>query len=76
LLRQSKAKTDLELAEYYERKAKEHRARAASSKFNDAISTIKPEKRVADTKGNKEAYEYMLSTDRKKAEFIRRIKGQ
>ena len=37
-----KPKTDLELAEYYERKAKEYRARAASSKFDDAIAKHKP----------------------------------
>lgn len=49
---------------------------SSDSKFNDAIAAIKPEKRVADTKGDKEPYEYMLSTDRKKAEFIRRFKGQ
>lgn len=49
---------------------------SSDSKFNDAISAIKPEKRVADTKGDKEPYEYMLSTDRKKAEFLRRMKGQ
>jgi hypothetical protein len=29
--RAAKPKTDLELAEFYERKAKEHRARAAST---------------------------------------------
>ena len=45
-------------------------------KFNDAIQNLKPDKRVADTKDNKPPYEYMLSTDRKKAEFLRRITGQ
>ncbi len=40
--RAAKPKTDLELAEYYERKAKEYRARAASSKFDDAIAKHKP----------------------------------
>ena len=45
-------------------------------KFNDAIQNLKPEKRVASTKDDKPAYEYMLSTDRKKAEFVRRMSGQ
>lgn len=44
-------------------------------KFNDAIQNLKPDKRVADTKDNKAPYEYMLSTDRKKAEFTRKMKG-
>ncbi len=45
-------------------------------KFNDAIQNLKPDKRVADTKDNKPSYEYMLSTDRKKAEFIKRMTAQ
>ena len=39
--RAAKPKTDFELAGLFERKAKEHRARAASSKFNDAIAKHK-----------------------------------
>jgi len=39
--RAAKPKTDLELAEFYESKQKEYRARAASSKFNDAIAKHK-----------------------------------
>jgi len=39
--RAAKPKTDLEWAEFHERKAKEHRARAASTKFNDAIAKHK-----------------------------------
>jgi hypothetical protein len=38
----AKPKTDIEWAEFHERKAKEHRARAASSKFTDAIAKHKP----------------------------------
>lgn len=51
-------------------------ALSSDSKFNDAISNMKPDKRVAETKGDKEPYEFMLSTDRKKAEFVRKMKGQ
>ena len=49
---------------------------SSDTKFNDAIQKMKPDKRVADTKDNKPPYEYMLSTDRKKAEFTRRMKGE
>ena len=49
---------------------------SSDSKFNSAIQGLKPDKRVADTKDNKPPYEYMLSTDRKKAEFTRRMKGE
>ncbi|CAN5504147.1 hypothetical protein BH11BAC2_BH11BAC2_10190 [soil metagenome] len=45
-------------------------------KFNDLIQNMKPDKRVADTKGDKPAYEFMLSTDRRKAEFIKRFNNQ
>ncbi len=48
---------------------------SSDQKFNDAINNMKPEKRVADTKDNKPAYEFMLSTDRKKAEFLRKFVG-
>lgn len=46
---------------------------SSDAKFNDAIANLKPEKRVADTKKDQDPYEYMLSTDRKKAEFVRRM---
>lgn len=42
-------------------------------KFNDAIQGMKPEKRIAEAKGDTPAYEFMLSTDRKKAEFLRKF---
>jgi hypothetical protein len=45
-------------------------------KFNDAVNNMKPDKRIADTKDNKPAYEFMLSTDRKKAEFIKKFTAQ
>ncbi len=48
---------------------------SSDAKFNDAIAELKPEKRVAETKNDEPAYEYMLSTDRKKAEFIKKLKG-
>jgi hypothetical protein len=49
---------------------------SSDTKFNDAIQNLKPDKRVADTKDNKPPYEYMLSTDRKRAEFVKKMKGQ
>ena len=49
---------------------------SSDTKFNDVIQKMKPDKRVADTKDNKPPYEYMLSTDRKKAEFTRKMKGE
>ncbi len=49
---------------------------SSDPKFNDAIQNMKPEKRIADKKDDKPAYEFMLSTDRKKAEFARRMKGE
>jgi len=39
--RAAKPKTDLELTEFYESKQKEHRAGAASTKFNVAIAKNK-----------------------------------
>ena len=49
---------------------------SSDTKFNDAIQNLKPEKRVADTKDDKPPYEYMLSTDRKRAEFVKKMKDQ
>ncbi|MBK9637595.1 MAG: hypothetical protein IPO63_07175 [Bacteroidetes bacterium] len=49
---------------------------SSDNKFNDAINNLKPEKRVASAKGDTPTYEYMLSTDRKKAEFIKKFLGQ
>lgn len=46
---------------------------SSDSRFNDIIQELKPEKRVAESKGDKPAYEYMLSTDRRKAEFLRKF---
>jgi hypothetical protein len=42
-------------------------------KFNDAINNMKPDKRIADKKGDLPSYEYILSTDRKKNEFKTRF---
>ena len=41
--------------------------------FNNAINDLKPEKRSLKASGDLPAYEYMLGTDRKKAEFIRKF---
>ena len=49
---------------------------SSSIKFNDIITNTKPEKRVADEKGGKSPYQYLLSTERKKHEFIRRIENR
>ncbi len=49
---------------------------SSDSQFNDAIQKMKPDKRVADTKGDKAPYEFMLSTDRKKAEFLKKFNTQ
>jgi hypothetical protein len=42
-------------------------------KFNDIISNTREEKRVAREKNQKAPYQYMLSTERKKNEFIKRF---
>jgi hypothetical protein len=49
---------------------------SSSIKFNEIINNMKPDKRVADEKGGKAPYQYLLSTDRKKLEFIRRIEDR
>ncbi len=49
---------------------------SSDNKFNDAINGMKPEKRVAESKGDTPPYEFMLSTDRKKAEFIKKFLAQ
>jgi hypothetical protein len=46
---------------------------SSESKFNDIINNMKPEKRVADEKDGKQPYQYMVSTERKKSEFIKRM---
>jgi hypothetical protein len=48
---------------------------SSDAKFNDYVQNMKPDKRVADTKGDKSPYEFMLSTDRKKAEFLKKFAG-
>jgi hypothetical protein len=37
---------------------------------------MKPDKRVADDKGGLPAYQFLLSTDRKKNEFVKRIENK
>jgi hypothetical protein len=46
---------------------------SSDQKFNDIINNMKPDKRVADEKDGKPPYQYLLSTDRKKNEFIKRF---
>jgi hypothetical protein len=49
---------------------------SSESKFNDFINNMKEEKRVADEKGGKMPYQYMISTVRKKSDFVRRFTGK
>lgn len=49
---------------------------SSDNKFNDVINNMKPDKRVASAKGDTPSYEYMLSTDRKKAEFVKKFSGK
>ncbi|MEP7170212.1 MAG: hypothetical protein ABI855_12640, partial [Bacteroidota bacterium] len=49
---------------------------SSESKFNDFINNMKEEKRVADEKGGKQPYQYMVSTARKKSDFLRRFTGK
>jgi len=49
---------------------------SSDPKFNDIINNMKPEKRVADEKGGKTPYQFLLSTERRKAEFIRRVENR
>lgn len=46
---------------------------SSESKFNDIIVNMKEEKRIADEKDGKAPYQYMLSTERKKNEFLKRF---
>jgi len=45
-------------------------------KFNDIINNMKPDKRVADEKGDQAPYQYLLSTERKKSEFLKRVENR
>lgn len=47
---------------------------SSDEKFNKPIEEMKPEKRVASEKGGLEPYQFMLATERKKNEFLKRIK--
>ena len=44
---------------------------SSNSKFNDEINKVKPDKRS--NKGDKDNFMYMLSTDRKKNDFLKKI---
>lgn len=44
-------------------------------KFNDVINNMKPDKRVADEKDGKAPYQFLLSTERKKNEFVKRVEN-
>lgn len=47
---------------------------SSEASFNAAIENIKPEKREAKEKDGLPSYQYMLSTERKKSEFLKKIK--
>jgi len=49
---------------------------SSEGKFNDLINNMKPDKRVAPTKGGKAPYQFLLSTDRKKNQFLSRFRGE
>ncbi len=46
---------------------------SSEGKFNEIINNMKPEKRVASDKGGLAPYQYILSTDRKKNQFLSRF---
>ena len=46
---------------------------SSEGKFNEIINNMKPDKRVAGTKGGKDPYQFLLSTDRKKNQFLSRF---
>jgi hypothetical protein len=48
---------------------------SSDPKFNDAINLMKPDKRVADEKGGQAPYQFLLSTERKKNEFKRKMEN-
>ncbi len=49
---------------------------SSDMKFNDLINNMKPDKRVADEKDGKAPYQFLLSTERKKNEFVKRAEGR
>jgi hypothetical protein len=49
-------------------------AYSSEEKFNTAIDGMKPEKRELKEKDGQEPYQFMLSTERKKTEFLKRMK--
>lgn len=49
-------------------------AYSSEEKFNTAIDGMKPEKRELKEKDGQEPYQFMLSTERKKSEFLKRMK--
>jgi hypothetical protein len=49
---------------------------ASDPKFNETIDAMKPDKRVADEKGGLAPYQFLLSTDRKKNEFLKRAENR
>ncbi len=49
---------------------------SSDMKFNDIINNMKPDKRVADEKDGKAPYQYLLSTERKKNEFVKRMENR
>lgn len=49
---------------------------SSDTKFNEIINNMKPDKRVADDKGGLPAYQFLLSTDRKKNEFVKRAENK
>lgn len=46
---------------------------SSDSKFNDILNNTKPEKRVAPEKDGAVPYQYMLSTERRKSDFVKKF---
>ncbi len=46
---------------------------SSDDKFNSIIRELKPDKKVQDVKNNGQQYQYMLSTERRKNDFLRKI---
>jgi hypothetical protein len=49
-------------------------AYSSDEKFNRVIDEMKPDKRVASEKGGLEPYQFMIASERKKSEFLKRMK--
>jgi hypothetical protein len=49
---------------------------SSNKNYNDFITNMKPEKRRAKTKGDEPDFEFLLSTDRRKNDFLKRLEPE